>query len=207
MVYKVTVGGQSFLTVRAMEELTARPLQGLPQNIFNPFISPDGAWVGFSDEGDGSLKKVSILGGPAVRICVTGAGVAGIAGASWGDDDTIVFSVNRSSVLWRVAAGGGTPKEITKLAPGQTNHAWPEMLPGSRAVLFTILNGPAPENTQVAVLNLVTGEQRVLVPGGSYPRYSATGHIVYGIGGTLRAVPFDVTRLAVTGAPVPVSIG
>ena len=101
-------------------------------------------------------------------------------------------------------AGGGTPKELTKLAPGQTNHVWPEMLPGSQAVLFTILNGAVAENAQVAVLNLVTGEQKVLVPGGSYPRYSATGHIVYGIGGTLRAVPFDVTRLEVTGAPVPV---
>jgi serine/threonine-protein kinase len=150
------------------------------------------------------LKKVSILGGPAVRICVTGAGAAGIDGASWGGDGTIVFGTNVPSGLWRVPAGGGPPKEITKLGPGQTNHAWPEMLPGSHAVLFTILNGTAAENAQVALLNLVTGEQKVLVLGGSYPRYSPTGHIVYGIGGTLRAVPFDLARLEVTGAPVPV---
>jgi serine/threonine-protein kinase len=206
VVYKVAVGGPSFLTVRAMDALTARPLQGLPQGIYNPFISPDGAWVGFSDEGDGSLKKVSMLGGPAVRICMTGASTAGIDGASWGDDDTIVFALNKASGLWRVPAGGGTPKELTKLAPGQVNHAWPEMLPGSRAVLFTILNGPA-ENAQIAVLNLVTGELKVLVSGGSYPRYARTGHIVYGIGGTLRAVPFDLKRLEVAGAPVPVLDG
>lgn len=43
-----------------------------------------------------------------------------------------------------------------------------------------------------------------LVPGGSNPRYVPTGHIVYGVGGTLRAVAFDAERLEVTGNPVPV---
>jgi Tol biopolymer transport system component len=205
VVFKAAAEGRSFLAVRAIDELTARPLQDLSQAVYGPFISPDGAWVGFSDEADRTLKRVSILGGPAVRICLTGA--SAITGASWGDDGTIVFGTATASGLWRVAAGGGTPTELTTLAPGQTNHAWPEMLPGGRAVLFTILNGATAENAQIAVLNLVTGEQKVLVTGGSYPRYSATGHIVYGIGGTLRAMSFDLKRLEVTGTAVPVVDG
>ena len=39
------------------------------------------------------------------------------------------------------------------------------------------------------------------------PHYSRTGHIVYGVGGTLRAVSFDLDQLAVTGAPVSVLEG
>ena len=126
----------------------------------------------------------------------------GIAGASWGEDGTIVFSTGTSGGLRRVAATGGEPEELTKLVSGQTQHAWPEMLPGGRAVLFTILTGGI-ENAQIAVLDLETGQQKVLLTGGSYPRYSSTGHIVYGIDGTLRAVPFDLGRLEVTGTAVP----
>ena len=79
------------------------------------------------------------------------------------------------------------------------------MLPGGNAVLFTILStaGGIP-NAQIAVLDLQTGEQKVLVPGGSYPRYVPTGHIVYGVDGTLRAVAFDLDRLEVRSDPVPV---
>jgi serine/threonine-protein kinase len=46
-----------------------------------------------------------------------------------------------------------------------------------------------------------------LIPGGANPRYSHTGHIVYGVDGTLRAAPFDLDRLEVTGDPVPVLEG
>ena len=142
VVYRVASGGKSFLAVRAIDELTARPLQGTDNTIYGPFISPDGAWVGFSDESDGTLKRMSIRGGPAVRICVTGVGAAGIAGASWGEDGAIVFSTGTSGGLWRVVASGGEPEELTHLAAGETQHAWPDILPGGRAVLFTILAGP-----------------------------------------------------------------
>ena len=72
-------------------------------------------------------------------------------------------------------------------------------------MLFTIQPRGAIENAQIAVLNLDTGEQRVLMPGGSYPRYSPTGHLIYGVSGTLRAVGFDLDRLEVTD-PNPVQV-
>ena len=73
-------------------------------------------------------------------------------------------------------------------------------------MLFTIVRGPV-ENAQIAVLSFVTGEVKVLVPGGSNPRFAPTGHIVYGAGDTLRAVGFDVGRLEVTSDPIPVLDG
>ena len=48
------------------------------------------------------------------------------------------------------------------------------------------------------------GSYKVLIQGGSHAHYVQTGHLVYGAGGTVRAVPFDLDRLAVTGAPVGV---
>ena len=197
-------GGNPFqLYVRVLGELTATPLQGLDDRVVGPFISPDSAWVGFADQRDGTLKKVSILGGPPVTICSLPGTVRG---ATWGPDDTIIFGTGEASGLWRVSASSGEPEQLTTLDAqrGGINHRWPHILPGGRAVLFTIWGGGI-DNSRIAVLNLDTGEQRVLVPGGSYPRYSPTGHLVYGVSGTLRAVAFDLDRLEVTDPnPVPV---
>ena len=193
------------LHVRVVESLTATPLEGL--GIPNsPFVSPNSGWVWFNDQSDGTLKRVSIRGGPPVTICSVGA----LRGASWGPDDTIVFGTNLSSGLWRVSANGGEPEEVTTpdVEQGDVNHGWPHVLPGGRAVLFTIVTAEAIETAQIALLDLDSGEQRVLISGGSAPRYSPTGHIVYGVSGTLRTVGFDLDRLEVTNPnPVPVLDG
>src|SRR4030095_6455007 len=42
------------------------------------------------------------------------------------------------------------------------------------------------------------------IEGGSDARYVPTGHIVYVVGPTLLAVPFDAKTLQVTGGPVPI---
>jgi hypothetical protein len=79
------------------------------------------------------------------------------------------------------------------------------MLPGGRAVLFTItaLTGGL-DADQVAVLDLQTGMRRILVRGGSHAHYVPSGHLVYAVAGTLQAVPFDLARLETSGTPLPV---
>ena len=143
-------------------------------------MSPDGNWVGFFDEPD-LLGKVAVNGGPAATICnISGGG----RGASWGSDDTIVFATNDPATgLLRVSAAGGEPDVLTKpdAQKDELDHYFPELLPGGEAVLFTIFpTKGGSENARIAVLDLKTGEQRVLVSGGSQPRYVPTGHIVYG---------------------------
>ncbi len=203
VVYLATGGN---LYVRSVEELEATPLEGL-DTALGPFVSPESAWVGFEDARDAALKRVSIRGGPAVTICSLDAR---LRGASWGPDGTIIFGTNGSYGLWRVPASGGEPEEFT-VPDGDQNdvtHRWPHILPGGRAVLFTIVTRASFTNGQIAVLNLETNEQRVLIPAGSHPRYASTGHIVYGVGNTLRAVRFDLDRLEVTDPdPVPVLSG
>ena len=91
---------------------------------------------------------------------------------------------------------------------GEGDHLWPEFLPGGEAVLFTIIPaGGGIENAQIAVLDLRTGTSKVLIRGGSHAHYVPTGHLVYGVSGTLRAVAFDLGRLEVVGTPAPVLEG
>ena len=88
-----------------------------------------------------------------------------------------------------------------------TWHILPDILPGAAGVLFTINRGPGLGSEDVALLNMATGEHHVIIPGGTHAKYSPTGHIVYGVEGTLRAVAFDLNSLEVTSDPVPVVEG
>jgi protein kinase-like protein/WD40 repeat protein len=194
--------GAEQIVVRAFDQLEPTALSGLgaPGGLF---FSPDGRWIGFFD-GTGALKKVVSTGGPPVTV---GRAIGTPRGASWSTDDTIVFATdNTTSGLLRVAAGGGAPQVLTtpNLDQGEQDHYWPEVLPGGQAVLFTILTAGGLSNAQIAVLDLTTREQKILIRGGSHARYVPTGHLVYGVAGTLRAVAFDLRRLAVVGTPVPV---
>jgi len=197
------------LNVHLTGRLESAPLRGT-QNASTPFFSPDGSWVGFADMSDGTWKKVPTLGGAPVTICMfTGSP----RGASWGPRGSIIFATNTPGIgLQRVLASGGEPEVLTMPEPGFF-HLWPEILPNGGAVLFTIASTSPSEEQQLAVLNLWTGEQTLLtrlprlpaIPvGGSTPRYSPTGHIVFGVGDRLWAMGFDLDRLEVTGYSVPV---
>ena len=168
---------ETLLVVRALDELDVTVLSRGSSSLA-PFFSPDGTRVGFNDTRDDTIKQVAVAGGPVLTIC--GIGSPQMRGATWGEDDTIIFGTLTSSGLWQVSAGGGTPEPLTMLdeAQGEFNHQWPELLPGGEAVLFSIsYQGQDVATSQIAVLDLVTGEQRVVVTGGSYARYAPTGHI------------------------------
>ena len=105
----VYVGPGRQLHVRDLDQLDAVPLRGA-EGALNPFFSPDGQWVGFRTN-DNQLKKVSIHGGPPVTLGPS----AGILGASWGPDDTIIFSDFAPGGLLRIPAAGGDPEPLTTL--------------------------------------------------------------------------------------------
>jgi serine/threonine protein kinase/Tol biopolymer transport system component len=194
------------LVIRAIDSLDSRPYPGVTL-VRWPFFSPDGKWVGFFQ--DSALKKVAITGGPALMIAMA---VGAPRGASWGPDDTIVFATAAPSTgLFTVSADGGDPKPLTTVEGPDADHLFPVLLPGGRAVLFTI-SATEVENYQIAVLNLDSGQQKVVIRGGSQAEYvqapasrpSESGYLVYGAAGTLRAVRFDLEALDVLGAALPV---
>ena len=190
------------LFVRPLDQLNATSLSGLG-GPYGPFVSRDGQWIGFFD--GFALKKVAITGGPAVTL---GRADGTAVGANWGPDGTIIFATNDPTTgLQRIAVAGGEPTVLTRpnRAGGERDHLWPEILPGGQAVLFTITATTGGlDQAQIAVLDLRTGTQTVLIRGGSGARYVSSGHLVYAAAGTLHAVAFDLARLAVVGTPVKV---
>jgi Tol biopolymer transport system component len=200
--------GDVQLVVRSIDELEPTPLvQNLSGTSITPFFSPDGQWVGFHHFRDRKLMRVPTQGGRSIPICDV---VAPLRGASWGTDGTIVFATSSGGAgLFRVRASGGVPEPLTTPDPakGETGHQWPEILPGGDVVLFTILRGDPLGEAQIAALSLETGTQKVLVQGGSNPRWIPTDHILYSAAGTLFAVPFNRANVEITGDPVPVFEG
>ena len=189
------------LFVRALDSLEPTAIfKGVPRS---PAISPDGQWVAFVD-GNTNLKKVAITGGPAFTLWQLDASSRGVTWAT--DDSIVVATANAADGLLRVPASGGPPVVLTHVdrTHGEADHVWPSVLPGGRAVLFTMVGlGQALNSAQIAVLDLQTAARKVLVRGGSDGRY-VSGYLVYAAEGTLRAVAFDPVHLEVHGTPVPV---
>jgi serine/threonine-protein kinase len=189
------------LNLRAIDQLTATPIPGTggvgAGTGRDPFFSPDGQWIGFWQSGE--LKKVAITGGAPVKL---GDAPQGTMGASWGVDDTIVYGRGPAGI-WRVSGQGGTPERLVAVDEKKAELAHgPQLLPGGRAVLFTLATGGGWNEAQIVVQSLETSERKVLLRGGRDARYVETSHLVYARSGTVLAVPFDLSRLEVTGGPV-----
>jgi eukaryotic-like serine/threonine-protein kinase len=191
------------LFLRALDSAEAAAIPGT-EGAHTPFFSPDGQWVGFWS--DDKVRKVSLAGGAPVTVCDCGVSFP-LLGASWGADDMIVLPQRWSSGLFRVPAAGGTLQPVTKatLKGQDRGHLWPELLPDGKSVLFTIFTGGSVDDYAIAVASLATGEARVLVKGGTFGRYAASGHILYVRSGTLFAIPFDLAKLETRGAAFPVA--
>ncbi len=85
----------------------------------------------------------------------------------------------------------------------------PHALPGGRGVLVTVWHTGANDVAahDVAVVDLTTGQHRVLVRG-VYGFYAPTGHLLFvREDGALLAAPFDQNELALTGPAVPLLEG
>ena len=196
--------GQNRIYVRPLDAYAAVALGVLGTAPRGAFVSADSAWVGFFT--DSTLNKVALSGGATIEI----SSVRGrLRGASWYDDNTIVFATSdRTEGLLRVSASGGEPEILTRpdLDNGESNHVWPHFLPGGTHVLFTIdRESGGVETMDIAVFDLATGQQEILIRGGTYPRYVPTGHMLYATSRGLEAVTFDPDRLEVTSEPLPLA--
>jgi eukaryotic-like serine/threonine-protein kinase len=203
LVYVAGRGESKQLYLRSMDRLEVTRLGGT-ENASSPFFSPDSQWIGFF--ADGKLKKINLRGGFPTTVCDA---TTDDRGGSWGSDDTIIFTPGATTGLMRVPASGGTSQTLTSPDPGrrERTHRWPEILPGGKAVVFTIGNLDTPDyylDAKIAVQSLETGKREILPVEGTFARYDPAGYLVLAQRGGLFAVPFDLKRLQVTGPPVRV---
>jgi len=199
------------LYIRTIDQLDATPIRGTeegeePGHARSPFFSPDGQWIGFwqSDQ----LKKISVNGGNPVVLCAA----LNPWGASWGADGMILFGQGPEGIS-QVSASGGQASVLLSIDSKTESAHGPQMLPGGKAVLFTLASSMTPQpniaafwdNAQIVIQSIDSGDRKVIVQGGSDARYVSTGHLLYVRQGTLFAVAFDPERLLTTGNPFPVA--
>jgi serine/threonine protein kinase/Tol biopolymer transport system component len=195
------------LMVRQRDQLTAIPMPGTPDAI-NPTFSPDGNRIALAAAtGTGGIQVAGFSGAPPITIV---EGTVGSDGLTWVSDGNIYYdglTQGGTVGIMRVSAEGGPPVQVTTVdtAAGEIDHYWPQALPDARGVLFTILSRNTRDASHVAVLDLKSGETRVLFAGLT-ARYLASGHLIFVLAnGSMVGVPFDLGRLAVTGAPFAIS--
>jgi serine/threonine-protein kinase len=202
LVFSAVQKGQRALYLRPLDQPAATVIPGT-EGATNPIFSPDSQWIAFF--GGNQIRKVPAAGGPPVPLTPA---MRPMFGASWGDDDVIVFA-RAAGGLWEVPAAGGTPVERT-LADrdrGEVSHRLPHVLPGGDAVLYTVLHNrfPSWNETQVWVHSRRSKTAKLLIEGGADARYVASGHLLYANEGALLAIPFNLDRLEVTGGAVGIS--
>ena len=191
------------LWVKRRGELKAVPIPGT-ERANHPVFSPDGEWVAFI--ADGHLKKVRPGEGAAITLADSAA--APFGGEAWLDDGTLIYVGPTLSDLSRVSAAGGQSTRVLRDSSlAGLGMSVPTPLPGSRGVLFTVCTSGC-VTMSVHLLDLRTGRQRLLLDDVVTASYLPTGHLLYvRRDGAALAAPFDLDRLAITGAAVPVLEG
>jgi hypothetical protein len=198
----------SRMLVRALRDLEFKPVENFGRAV--PFFSPDGRWLGFAPtEGpnQNQLRKVALSGGPSVTICP----VDSFIGATWAEGDVIYFVPELPSGVASVPVAGGQAKEMVRIdfANGERQHRYPCALPGGKALLFATgtANIASFDEARIVAFSPATGAKKVVVEGGTHPRYSPSGHLLYAHDAKIFAIGFDPERLETSGQPFQVLDG
>jgi serine/threonine protein kinase len=195
-------GNPAKLFIRRLDQPKAMELRGT-EGALVPFFSPDSQWIGFVVSN--KLSKISVDGGAVVPLF----DVPNAAGHSWSEDDSILSGSQISGGIIRMPAGSGTPETLTELAKGERALAFPQLLPGGKAILFSSYHGTNADQVTIEVLTLADRKRKVLVRGGVNPRYLPSrplpgGYLLYTNKSTLFAIPFDPDKLETHGTAAPV---
>ncbi len=201
--YCAQTEGESHLFVRRLEHRDTLPIEGT-EGCRQVFFSPDGLSIGFF--GATHLSTVPLGGGTPVPISTSAGGGSG-EGASWADENFIVFVASWGTGISRVPAGGGEPERLTSpdSAAGEGAHIWPEVLPGSEIVLYTVWTAARGGQTSIHAYAFATGESRRVLENARSPRYSRTGHLLFMRGDQLMGVRFDPNKAETLGTPSPLA--
>ena len=169
LVFAAGDGKVSRLYLRDLNTLDSTEIPGT-EGGFSPFISRYGRSIGFGQNAPGRdswLVTIPIEGGPVKTLAKEL-----FIGASWGDDDTIVYGTIPGN-LRTVSAAGGVSAPLVSVVDGTNEvHSQPEFLPGSTHVLFTSwLREGAEWRPRIDAIEIRTGKSRVILEDASQPKY------------------------------------
>jgi Tol biopolymer transport system component len=195
---EATDGGTRRLYLRELRDPALHRLAGT-DGAWQPFFSPDGRWVAFFTSR--KLAKVAVGGGPVLEVADVGGNPRG---ATWATDGSMVVAASQTAGLLRVPDRGGPPVPLTTLdkSRDEYSHRWPDALPGTPWVLFTVgFEDATFDEGRIEAVSLETGERRLVLAGAGFARYMPGDRLLFVRGGLVYTVGFDVTSLTVRGTP------
>ena len=199
--------------IRRVDGLESRPVETTDGPGFRgaPLFSPDGRFVSFI-EGNAVISqkrpflKAALSGGAPVTLAEYDMFHQGDWAGGW-----IYWTAQYPGGIVRIPESGGPIEAVTTLdiARGERSHRFAQVLPGAQALMYTVAaDGMSSyDEARVDISDLRTGARKTIITGGMSAIYSPSGHIVYARAGKLLAIPFDASRLEVTGSPFEVLDG
>ena len=198
--------------LRSLETVEARSLQGTEGAFVPAAWSWDSRYIVFT-AGDNKLKKVDIQGGPPQTVAdIPGA----LNGAVWTRDGVIIAGVTAvGQPLLRVSASGGVPTPMTVLAPSDSGHKYPQLLPDGRHFLYLRVSSD-PNKVGIYAGSVDSkpeeqSQQRLLATNReayyAAPTNGGMGRLIFLRDSTLMAQPFDPARLQLSGEPAAIADG
>src|SRR5207253_57287 len=117
----------------------------------------DGQWIGFQTAS--KRNKISMEGGAVVPL----GDFPAFFGANWGEDENIVVGTTKG--LLRIRDGGGQPETVAEPANGEFALLFPQILPGSKAVLFSAYPAPTTDASSIEVMTLADHHRKTVSRG------------------------------------------
>ena len=190
--------GTPRLYLKRLDRFPNTVLEGT-EGVRAPFFSPDGNSVGFW--ASSKLKKTSLDGGAPVILC----DATDLLGGSWGDDGFIVAAIERQK-LSRIPATGGRPEVILDLSKEGRTPAWPQVLPGSKQIVFTSLGFDGADRASIDILQSQTGVRSTIITGATYGRILSDSWLIYTNQSTILALPLRSGLFKAAGDPITTTL-
>jgi eukaryotic-like serine/threonine-protein kinase len=195
--------GQRRLWLRSLDSSQARAVDGTEGVNSWPFWSPDSRHVVIAV--GRALMKVDATTGSIETLCSMPDETPAVpfVTGSWNDDGVILFSIGGENEIYRTAAFGGAPTRVTTLDKqrGDHYHSWPQLLGGSRFLLFVRTNDAATNGVYAGTLG--SSDIRLVHASASRAVY-ANGRLLWAIDDRVVAQPFDPEKLTLTDQPASV---
>jgi len=196
MVFMGPGQGSVQLWLRRLDQLSSTPIAGT-EGGYSPFFSPDGRRVGFIVNGS-ILRVASLDGTPTVTLVDT----ANTTSADWSSDDWIY--VEGGPGILRVRPTGGPVEAVYSVSTArhEIGAEFLNALPDGGLLYRLRFGGRGQEDFQIAAMKVPNGQPKILTRG-VFARYAPSGHLlVVTADGKLIAIPFNASKLEVTGPPI-----
>ena len=191
--------------LRPLAEAMARPVPRTEPFVSttHPVFAPDGRSLVFWAQSERSLKRVDLDGSSMTTLAPLADGGHGL---QWTGD--VLYASEQARGIVRIAPNGGQPQVVVPVEKAEHIYG-PQLLPDGETLLFTlgVREMVSWDRATIVTQSLRTRERKTIIEGATDARYISSGHLLFGRGGTLLAVPFDLKTLAVVGDPVVVIEG